>query len=283
MSHVVQLQITQFIDIPSVVILTACVYYRSYVPRVTATVEVVMLAILTMPTLALLPQVVARLPRPLVDSQLATVDSAAHFNTAYFVDVVNGSALLQFVSAVAYKPVLFYLIFAAILLPPVLGYANHSRRLLLAVVVAGIATTFLFWLWPAIGPWTVEGFTPTKEQVGVTGYFNQLRTDVSLLANKENAAIVSLPSFHVILAILTAHTLNCIRYLRWLTRVLAVLICLSTITTGWHYGIDVISGVAVAVGSIAVSRNVVLTENDTWQSSASHCFSNTIGEVPTHG
>jgi hypothetical protein len=95
MSHVVHLQIHQFIDIPSVVILSACVYYRSHFPRVIATAEIAMIAVVTMPTLALLPQVVARFPRPLVDSQLASIDSAVHFNTAHFVHLFERSSALQ--------------------------------------------------------------------------------------------------------------------------------------------------------------------------------------------
>jgi membrane-associated phospholipid phosphatase len=35
--------------------------------------------------------------------------------------------------------------------------------------------------------------------------------------------------------------------------ILTVLVCLSTITTGWHYGIDVLGGLAVAAVSIALA------------------------------
>jgi membrane-associated phospholipid phosphatase len=39
------------------------------------------------------------------------------------------------------------------------------------------------------------------------------------------------------------------RLLRWPAFLIAALIIVSTMTTGWHYGVDVIAGVAIAAGS----------------------------------
>jgi membrane-associated phospholipid phosphatase len=36
-----------------------------------------------------------------------------------------------------------------------------------------------------------------------------------------------------------------VRWARWFVFTLCILICISTITTGWHYLIDVIGGLAV--------------------------------------
>jgi membrane-associated phospholipid phosphatase len=71
--------------------------------------------------------------------------------------------------------------------------------------------------------------------------------------------IVSFPSFHVVLAILSAFALSSIRSLRAPVWVLAVLICISAVSTGWHYGIDVFGGVIVAIASISAVSLIALS------------------------
>ena len=51
----------------------------------------------------------------------------------------------------------------------------------------------------------------------------------------------------MVLAILTVPALWPIRGLRIVAVAMAALITISTITTGWHYGIDVLGGLAVSV------------------------------------
>jgi membrane-associated phospholipid phosphatase len=50
-----------------------------------------------------------------------------------------------------------------------------------------------------------------------------------------------------VLAILSAVALGTIRRLRAWSWVLAGLICISAITTGWHYGIDILGGIILTV------------------------------------
>ena len=61
----------------------------------------------------------------------------------------------------------------------------------------------------------------------------------------EFGGIVAFPSFHTILAILSVRALWGIGKLRAIGTALGVAICLSTVATGWHYVIDVLSGIAV--------------------------------------
>jgi membrane-associated phospholipid phosphatase len=69
--------------------------------------------------------------------------------------------------------------------------------------------------------------------------------------------IVCLPSFHAFWAIVSAQALYTFRYLRYPAIAIASLITVSTLTTGWHYGVDVIAGVLMVVICTLLSRVVI--------------------------
>ena len=152
------------------------------------------------------------------------------------------------------------LVFAAILVPSFYGGRLASRRYVLAVVVATVFTSMLFALWPACGPWMTEPLQPTLEQAAVTARLTLLKSRAPASLDLQHTAIVSFPSFHVILAVLSAIALNGIPRARRLAWVLAILTCVSTITTGWHYGFDVLGGLAVSAAAWWVARLAILPE-----------------------
>jgi membrane-associated phospholipid phosphatase len=65
---------------------------------------------------------------------------------------------------------------------------------------------------------------------------------------------VCFPSFHTLLAVVSCVALWSIKPLRIPAVALAVCVVLSTLTSGWHYLVDVIGGLLLAVLSIAVAR-----------------------------
>jgi membrane-associated phospholipid phosphatase len=71
--------------------------------------------------------------------------------------------------------------------------------------------------------------------------------------------VVCFPSFHVIWAILCAAALWTYKPLRVPVALVYGLIILSTMTTGWHYFIDVVAGAVVALLSLKAS--FLLTRN----------------------
>jgi hypothetical protein len=76
----------------------------------------------------------------------------------------------------------------------------------------------------------------------------------------QHTAIVSFPSFHVILAVLSAVALNGVPRVRRWAWALATLTSISTITTGWHYGVDVLGGLAVSLAASWIARLAVVPE-----------------------
>jgi membrane-associated phospholipid phosphatase len=225
-------------------VLCYCVW-RS-IPKLIDTCLLAIWAVLLTSTLSLLIQIAGRSPYPLIDQTLASMDAQAHFSTIYCMHLAARAPLVKTGLAIAYA-MLSPFIIAAILITTLSGHSDAARRYVLGIVIAAILTAALSAIWPAAGPWTTQDFRPTKEQAGVTAYLIRLKSSAPVDLDMNDAGIVSFPSFHVVLAILTAVALGTIRRLRAWSWALAGLICISAITTGWHYGIDIIGGIILAV------------------------------------
>jgi membrane-associated phospholipid phosphatase len=225
-------------------ILCYCIW-RSF-PRLIETCQLAIWAVLFTNTLSLLIQIAGRSPCPLIDQTLNSMDARVHFSTIYFVHLVARVPQVGTGLAIAYA-LLSPFIIAAILIPTLSGHSEAARRYVLGIVIAAILTAALSALWPAAGPWTTQEFRPTNEQAGVTAYLIRLKSSSPVDLDINDAGIVSFPSFHVLLAILSALALGTIRRLRAWSWALAGLICISAITTGWHYGIDILGGIILAI------------------------------------
>ena len=162
------------------------------------------------------------------------------------------------VSQVAYAS-LWPLAITALFLPTLCGHARDVRHFLVATCISIVLTLGLFALWPAIGPWTIEAFSPGKDARHRLDPICWLQ-DAHGLHRPEIGGIVAFPSFHTILAILSARALWRIGKLRAFCTALCVAICLSTVATGWHYVIDVLAGIAVATISQMVASWALRTQ-----------------------
>jgi membrane-associated phospholipid phosphatase len=225
-------------------------------PRLIEACELAIWADLYFDALSVLIQIAGRSHSPLVDQQLAAMDAHLHFATVAWVHFVRHILALRIAFALVYaiEPLL---LLAALVVLPFMGRADASRRYVLGIVIAAVITAAAFALWPAAGPWTTEGYRATRDQAQVTTYLAQLKSHAPVSLNMEDAGIVAFPSFHTLLAILSAVALGSIRRLRWPVWILAVLIILSTLTTGWHYLTDVLGGLALAAISLAAARAVL--------------------------
>ncbi|HTW81827.1 MAG TPA: phosphatase PAP2 family protein [Terracidiphilus sp.] len=243
---------------PSCLVLFLCAVYSRLrpLPRMIETTELALLSLLVLAVLTELTLLTARSRYGLVDAQLSAADAAFHFSTGYFVRSVAKFPLLARFLQICYQ-LAIPMISLSVIIPPILGHANASRRSILAIVLAAIVTVSIFWFLPAAGPWTVQGFQPTIEQSAVTNYLSLLKTHAPFTTDCKTTAIISFPSFHVVLAIVAAAAIGSIRVLRIAAWTLAALICISTITTGWHYGVDVVGGLIIAWASIAVAGWIV--------------------------
>jgi PAP2 superfamily len=191
--------------------------------------------------LNLLMQICGRSSAPLVDQQLAHIDRVLF---APLLPWIHPIPVLQ----VIYDGLL-WLMLLALIVPSLQGRYRQSQQYVLAVVLAAFMTAALFMLWPAVGPWVVNGHQPSRQQAAVQAYLLLLKSPGPVTMDMDIAAIVSFPSFHVVLALLSAAALWPYRKLRLALVALCTAICISTVTTGWHYVIDLVGGLAVSLAA----------------------------------
>jgi len=150
------------------------------------------------------------------------------------------------------------MLLAAIFLPSLTGRRNRAQRFLLANAIAFLAGVLLFGIFPVVGPWAGYRFAPSAAQEHTVQVFMALRGAGSFsFFPGTDLGIISFPSFHVIWALLSAEALFEFRRLRIPAAVLAGMICLSTMTTGWHYFADVLAGAAIAFVASRAARKVL--------------------------
>ena len=108
-------------------------------------------------------------------------------------------------------------------------------------------TAALFFLFPALGPFTAYGFSPNADQTRYLDHLQSLREGRRLLVTwKEAEGLITFPSFHTTWAILLALAFRHRTRLFAASVFLNTLVVISTLTTGWHYLSDVLGGILVS-------------------------------------
>jgi PAP2 superfamily protein len=155
-----------------------------------------------------------RTAAPLADGSLAHIDAALHFSTGAVVCWVAGFPGLRLALYLSYQAVA-PLILAALFVPALCGRERDSQRYLLSILIAAVITAAAFATWPAAGPWTQGGFAPSQDQAEVQAYLTVLKSAAPARVDFRSIGIVSFPSFHVVLALLSAIVLWRVRRIRY--------------------------------------------------------------------
>jgi hypothetical protein len=145
-----------------------------------------------------------------------------------------------------------------------------------AVSVAGGVGLVVFWLAPAIGPWShygyaAYGYSAPPLEAAFLAEFLALR-EGRLTAIDAAQGLITIPSFHVVFAVLFAWAF---RRERWVYPVAVALnagVIAATFPVGWHYLTDLAGGGVLAACAIAVVRRIQ-------QEPARHASSADVGSV----
>lgn len=196
---------------------------------------------------------------PLRDSDLAAVDKWMGFDWIEFLRIANSAPNIGYSLSVAYKSTGAQML----LLNIFLGLAGNRERLseLLALLaVTALATIVINLAIPAAGAYALyspsrEMFSHFSQLAGMWHYdlLHQLRTlPIPVLDFAKIEGLVTFPSFHTVLAIITTYGARDYKYLLMPVACLNAAVIVSTLPEGGHYLIDVIGGATIAVGSIVL-------------------------------
>ena len=148
-------------------------------------------------------------------------------------------------------PLLIPFLVIAALAPGLLGKVKQARWFLIGNLAAFAIGMPMFALLPAVGPWVFNHMVPNIAQAHCQAQLLALRSAGPVSDTAEFAALVCFPSFHVIWAVLCCVALWGWRWLRIPAALLSCMIIFSTLTTGWHYFVDVLAGLAIAAIALA--------------------------------
>ena len=133
--------------------------------------------------------------------------------------------------------------YLALLVPALTGKAERAQQYVLVSFLMMLVGIPILVLLPAVGPW--YGFH-------TAAYPAETQVQADLFALRQSgqfgpythhfAAVVCFPSGHVMGAIMAGYSLWIFRYIRIPIVLLSALIIIATMTTEWHYFVDVLGG-----------------------------------------
>lgn len=205
-----------------------------------------------------------RLALPLQDQLFASADivlGMKWFDVAYWAD---HHPAIQMIFHLTYDSMGFQIALPLV----VLAFSNRLsdvRVYLLAFVIALTITTIIAALLPAASPIALVD-RATFNVLRFTGatpldHLMRLRAAAPMLLTDAPGGILTFPSFHATVAILTPLTLR--RYRGLFVALLifdAAMLC-GTVTEGAHYVSDVLAGIGVAFCAYSLARRIIRVED----------------------
>lgn len=200
---------------------------------------------------------------PLRDNLWHSLDQHLGINVPVIMTFTRHHPVIDSVLSYSYAFALHPLVLLAILLPTVLGKKEAAERFVLANAFSFVLALPIMIFLPAVGPWVGWNFPPDRLQQACQATIYALRHG-SLIIKDSFGGIVCLPSFHTFWAVVSAQALYGFRLLRYPAMVAAALITISTITTGWHYGVDVIAGLLMVVLCTMLANAAIYRRFSLW-------------------
>jgi PAP2 superfamily len=158
---------------------------------------------------------------------------------------------------------------AALLLASLLGGRKFSERYVRTVVIAYVVAMGIFFLMPAKGPYALCAIHLTEYPRWLQSFWAQetLTTNMhALWTHNLSAALtsvsirdyyISFPSMHAALPVIAIWQFRRWRGLAWALTAMYVVLLFSLVLLEWHYGVDIVGGMATAALAIWVEGRIV--------------------------
>jgi len=186
----------------------------------------------------------AGLDTQFVDSTLARCDKLMGIHLPSIVEWTSEHPTLKRVLEIAYASVALQTALVLILSP---NPSLFVKRFIIGSSVCLVAMC----LFPAVGPFFHYGYEMNTSQATYLSHLVDCRA-YGLVLCKNAEGLITVPSFHAIWAILLIASSGRL----WLpATLLNILVIYATVTTGWHYGTDVVIGLLVAGLVLTIARD----------------------------
>jgi len=209
---------------------------------------------------------------PLADGLLMSCDAKLGIHLPSIVEWMSEHPSLKTAFDLAYPSVMLSTLLALV----VLGLDEDEWKLqsfVLQFMIAGLCTTAFYFLLPAVAPVGSFDYPIRPEQERFLEHFHALRNgQLRVVSLSRVEGLITFPSFHTCWALLLAWGFRGNRWLRLPMLVLNLAVVVSTVTTGWHYGSDVLGGIAVA-GCAVLATNLLrprLLDSGPWLPEFAH-------------
>ncbi len=206
---------------------------------------------------------VASLNLPLQDSRLAAIDTALGFDWLQVLRAINDMPMLSRALTLLYHSTVSQIVLVVLIL------AATERRHDLAQFCAifcltSFAVVVVSGLLPAEGAYRFHqpdpGLFANLSATPGTWHlqdFHALRNgSFDLFTFRRIEGIITFPSFHTVLAILTVYAVRGIKPVFVVAAIANGLVILSTLPEGGHYFIDLVIGAAIVTAAIAFVRRL---------------------------
>lgn len=226
---------------------------------------------------AILTYLMATLKFPLCDAELAAIDATLGFSWSAWSGFVKAHPLLKLLFVVAYA------ILLAECLASIIYFAHANRgdrnaELLWSALLSILITATISGIYPAAGAFVFFG-VPEHAQATYLPHLLALRdgSRSTFLVN-DMQGIISMPSYHTVLAILVAYAYRGCGWLFALALVLNGVMLFSIPSEGGHYLIDVVAGGAIA--AVTITMVSAATRTRWWRTLAE---ADATAHQPDHG
>jgi hypothetical protein len=205
----------------------------------------------------------ASLGMPLRDAELAAIDKAMGFNWPAFLAFTNDTPPIAFILRSAYHSAGPQLL-ALYLFLSLACWWERVAEFLAVLAVSSLLTGLVVAFVPAEGAYAFympppEMFTSFSPKAGMWHHdvLMSLRTSPTpVLEFAKAEGLVTFPSFHTTLAIITTYAVRGVRYVFAPVCALNAVVIVATLAEGGHHLIDLPAGALIAVVAIVVARAV---------------------------
>lgn len=189
---------------------------------------------------------------PLIDRHLVSADAAIGFHWLPLFEWVKDHPRLDRLLGVAYDSAIFQ-IFVLLVVLNVTGRLDRAREFTWLFVVTLLVIVVFAWLFPAESAWIYFGVTDRVDAYHIADFTALRGGQMKEIAMARTNGLITFPSFHAALGLILILASRRTFLFPIFLALNAVMIA-SALTSGGHYLVDIVCGLAVVPLAALVAR-----------------------------